>query len=675
MADCSELAQGINDLAEATANREDMQGNNGRVKYDAVIKHITSEFPELSRKDITESILEAQRAAASNRKQSVQKEFTKIKQSEALPEGRAREAVARLEKLHAEGAFDDPTPKQRKAVNETLKIVRNELAKLRRESTLKKEVSGLKKGELPSRTTAPERFMDDPKMKALKDERDALVNNSKRIKALDEQIAAYTAGNRTPASPATPRNVSPEVAAREEQVAKLKRKADLADQIEKLTTALETGVLPEVKARSVPADDAALRLEIQRDKLTQAIRQRREELKPKSFFRKTVIQPVNGAQTFVRAIQTAMDVSAVLRQGGTISMAHPIRALSEFGPMFKAFRSEVAAKRVQMEIEARPNATLYHKAGLELSDWGGGIGDREEVFASRIANKIPGVKGSERAYTTFLNKIRADSFDAMMDSLGRAPTKAEAEAAAKFINVSTGRGDVGKMAQTFRDLSTIFYAPRNLWSRFQYLGGGLKSIGDAATGFKIAPEEGVAMRKMIAKEYARTALGFGVAAGLAAAAGATIELDHRSSDFLKFKFGNTRVDMGAGLLQPLVFLSRVLSGATKNQNGKIVPIRGPHVPFGGQITGDVVDRFGRSKLAPIGGLVADLATGKQFSGQPITPASIAANMAPLGFQDVYSALKEQGLVGGAPLALLALMGAGVSTYEPRRNARQAPQAP
>lgn len=554
MVDCSETVQAVSDFAEATANREDMKN------FDDVVRHVTTQFPELSRQDITQAVLEAHRARVGEGQKTAQSKLSAIK-SEALTEGKTRETVDKLQQQLDSGVFDNPTPKQAKVLNSTLSDLKQQAARLNRDSKLRQR-------------------------------------------------------------------------------------------IDELTGALESDVLPEVKSRTETSDDELLRLEIQRDKLNQAVRQRREDLKPKSFFRKYIGNPLNAAQTLVRGIQTAFDISAPLRQGAITTFAHPVTSAKAFGPMLKALVSETAAKRVQNAIESSPNYPLYEKSGLDFSNWDGGLTQREEFFASNLAEKIPGVKGSERAYTTFLNKIRADSFDAMADSLGRKPTKEEAKAIANYINVATGRGDVGSHAQTFRDLSTILYAPRNLMSRLQYLVGQPLAKATPST------------RGLIAKEYARTALGFGVASGLALASGATIEKDPRSPDFLKFKWGNTRVDMGAGLLQYAVLASRLISGSTKKASGEVVPIRGEGMPYKGQTGWDVATQFGRSKMAPLAGLAADAISGKQYGGKPLTALSAVENMAPLGIQDAASAIQEQGVPKGAAFSLLALMGAGVQTYKP-----------
>src|SRR6185436_8004561 len=145
-----------------------------------------------------------------------------------------------------------------------------------------------------------------------------------------------------------------------------------------------------------------------------------------------------------RAVLTSMDLSAVLRQGGFIAFAHPIRAAKAFPAMFKALRSEAGQHAVDQEILARKNYPLYQQSKLYLSEHGHKLSQMEEAYMSRWADKIPLVAASQRAYVTFLNKLRADSFDAMANGLARNKelTEVEAKAIANFVNVATGRGNL-----------------------------------------------------------------------------------------------------------------------------------------------------------------------------------------------------------------------------------------
>lgn len=390
-----------------------------------------------------------------------------------------------------------------------------------------------------------------------------------------------------------------------------------------------------------------------------------------------------------RALLTSVDVSAPLRQGGFIALAHPVRAARALAPMFKAFASERAQHAEAEKLERRENSRsgLYQKAGLYLADAGEmTLARMEEQFMSRWIAKMPRwiggglVRGSQRAYTTFLNRLRADSFDAMAAGLSKdgTPTVEEARAIANFVNVATGRGAISKKFDRGAEvLNTVFFAPRYVVSRFNLLSGQPLWHGNART------------RKMIAGEYARYILGASAMLGLAALAFGgddeddplTVEADPRSADFGKVKIGNTRIDLLSGLSQAAVLSARMATGETKTLNGEIRPLReglrplerwrsvqesipgGPR--FNERDALGVLGRFARSKFSPAFGTGVNLLTGKDMNDDPVTPASELVGMVtPLSVREVRKVLEDQGAAKGIPLVLLNLLGAGVQVYKP-----------
>ena len=396
----------------------------------------------------------------------------------------------------------------------------------------------------------------------------------------------------------------------------------------------------------------------------------------------------------MRALKTSFDLSAVLRQGGFIAFGHPIRALKSFPAMLKAFYSEKGQFNADEEIRNRPNAPLYDQAKLYLAEHGGRLSQMEEAYMSRWSDKIPGVRSSGRAYTTFLNKLRSDSFDSMAATLSRNGTLSlpQAKIVANFINVATGRGSVA-LDQAAVALNTAFFAPRYVASRFQLLSGQPLWGG--------GPIKGQAkVRSLIAFEYARFLAGATVFYTLGLAAGSTIETDPRSSDFGKLKIGNTRVDPMAGLIQSTVLASRLTTGETKSTKGQILPIRGDKVPFGRGDAADVVWRFIRSKLSPAVGESINIVSGKDVVGNKVlltnpnpdklspqslqwySTQSIPARMfSPIGVVDIYQAMQSEGIPAGSALATLSIFGMGLQTYSKNgaaskpTPARKAPDQP
>lgn len=361
-----------------------------------------------------------------------------------------------------------------------------------------------------------------------------------------------------------------------------------------------------------------------------------------------------------RALITSIDLSAVLRQGGMFTFAHPIKAAGIFADSIRAMASERYAAKIMDQIDNRPNAYLYERAKLYLAREGKLTG-QEEAYIGRWIEKIPGVAASQRAYTTFLNKARADLFDSMTASLGRrgAVTDAEASAIARYINISTGRGELGPLEKAAVPLAEMFFSPRFTASRFQLLAGAPLYGGTGRT------------RLAIAGEYARALAGIGLFYAVSKMAGkddVQIQTDLRSSDFGKVRIHNTRIDPLMGLSQVAVFGARLVSGETRSTiTERVSPLRGPNVPYGGQTVSDVVWRFLRSKLAPVPGAVMDAVSGKNVVGEGQTPATIAQNLIePIAIRDVWDAMtKDDGMPRGVAASLLAILGMGTQVYERR----------
>ena len=403
---------------------------------------------------------------------------------------------------------------------------------------------------------------------------------------------------------------------------------------------------------------------------------------------------ISEAAHLSRALMTSFDLSALLRQGGLAAMGHPVlakRALFETtASIARTFDRESVGKdfkwteleRFLTGIDSRQaEFDLMHKltqgtegefrlrAGLNLPNTDQAITKQEEAFQGRWGKLVPGIAVSSRLYTMILNKLRADLFDSMVQNLGRSGqvTLDEAKVIANFVNVATGRSDLGKFNGWAAALNTVFFAPRYVASRFQYL----------AMPFYL-PFQGGSWRvkRAILQEYGRTAAGIGTVLGTFALLGMLlyddddedrprIETDPRSADFLKVRIGETRLDFLAGLSQVIVLSSRMISGQTKSSvSGKV---RNFGEGFRPETRASVLARFGRTKLAPVPGALATIADDwTNVVGQKETPLSMAGSMVtPLSLKDVTTTMKAQGIPTGTAMSLLSILGVGMNTYGPK----------
>jgi hypothetical protein len=369
-----------------------------------------------------------------------------------------------------------------------------------------------------------------------------------------------------------------------------------------------------------------------------------------------------------RALMTSFDLSAVFRQGGAVVFAHPGLGLKAGREMMQAAFSQQAEFDSLEQMRNHPNWQLAVTAGLPITDQEGKITRQEEAFMGRWAKKIAPVRGSARAYTTFLNVLRFRLFNSLVENVGRsgAVTLDEAKVLARFIGVGTGRADLGKYNSAAANLNTVFFAPRYVASRFQYLATPFLLPGMKTSG---------RVKKAIAIEYARHATGVAMFIGAVVALGAlltddedeepTVELDPRSSDFLKIKIGETRIDPMSGLSQAMVILAKTATGKRKTADGRIVDLVGDKVPHGGKTWIGEVGRFLWSKTAPVVSAGIELRMEEDFVGNPTTPAGTITRMfVPLSFREIQDTMVARGITEGTAISALALLGMGAATYGP-----------
>jgi hypothetical protein len=148
--------------------------------------------------------------------------------------------------------------------------------------------------------------------------------------------------------------------------------------------------------------------------------------------------------------------------------------------------------------------------------------------------------------------------------------------------------------------------------------------------------------------------------GLTAMAGGKVTYDLLNSDFAKNRFGNTRVDFGAGMIQPLVFASRMIRGAqTSSTTGKTSELGSGYGQTG---YGDLVWRFLTSKESPLMGAISDVWTGKDWQGEDKNRAkAIMERFTPMIAQDLADLVQDDPRLAG--LIIPGFFGASVQTYD------------
>lgn len=379
-------------------------------------------------------------------------------------------------------------------------------------------------------------------------------------------------------------------------------------------------------------------------------------------------------------LKASLDLSSTYRQALFLTLGDPVLAMKMIAVQIQAWKSPEAQFAIEEWIKAMPEYSIFVRSKLDFTEQGGKMTRREELIKSNVGKHIYGIGASERAFVTGLNFIRAASMKKFLDAhtaaYGRPATLAEEKVYANAINTFTGRYPLGKHAGWVQGWSgTVFWALRLQLSRLQTLAlqpiwGGEGSLKDTWRA-----------RYRVAGKYARFLAASGSVFALAGIYNLfadddekiTIEVDPRSSEFLKLKFGKkTLIDPVGGLQQFVVLSSRLISGEMKNQRGKIVSIRGDRKAFA-QDTYQEAARFVRKKFAPVHGVFWNIATGEKVIGQKTTPLSVAADLTmPLVLNDIWDAAQEHGVAGTSFLGLLSALGFGVLVKQQKKGSGYVP---
>jgi hypothetical protein len=369
---------------------------------------------------------------------------------------------------------------------------------------------------------------------------------------------------------------------------------------------------------------------------------------------KGIIDQLTNVANVPRALMSTFDLSAPFRQGfGMVSRKNFWKNLT---PMVKSFFSEKAFREIQADIITRPNYQSMKQSGLRLTGLGDKLTEREEEFMTTLLDKIPGIRSSERAYTGFLAKLRADMYDQFIkkaELLGEDVKGGSkyAKDIADMVNNFTGAGKVGKIDQASPILNSLFFSPRKI----------------AATIQKLNPQRYLDPRisPTARKEAFKNILGMVGASttilSLAKLGGADIETDPRSSDFGKVVIGNTRFDVTGGDGNYATLLARLATNQTKSTTSDIIRTLGED--YGTPTRGDTLIKFFRNKLSPTSSFIADWLYGENAIGEVFDlKQEVLDRITPMIISSSIEAAAEDPTMGVAA-AMADLIGIGTQTYD------------
>lgn len=616
---CDPITETIAELALSIAAEKG-------VGLDGVVAEMSAEFEGITRKMVADAIVDYRRSKAVEVSEMAKNRAAVAR--EAITDNALRSqlegALKRLEKAD----LSRLTPKQRKAATLAIQALRTELKGVEGKIDLMR-----KKQEAESRLTT-----GTPKPKG---------------------------------EPRTKATVPTELEAEVKELDSLEKLTQRGRDLQAKIDALRAGTyeLPQATQKMLSAREQAeafknYKLKVEADRLV-------AQAKPKGLIGK-IYDEVNHT---LGGMLTFLDDSFVLSQGAMHAYAHPVKATEATAKSLKvlfalpgmeqvkaAYRSgglksmwkalgensDKVAHAIDAEIEARPNYPLMLKSKLLAHGH-----EQSELFLSNVLGAIPGYTRSGNAFSAASRLFRADAFDGIVENLGGEVTAAEADAIARSVKVLTGGG--GDPSQLSTWAGRFLWAPRKLSSVIQ----------TAMMGPVLGPRAGpYRVRKEFAKWYGKSLLGWGVLMSLGLLAGWEVERDPRSTDFMRLRKGDTRIDLTAGLSTFATALARFRTGETKTDAGVSKTDRGR-----------TAWKFFQYKAAPLLSLMMELNAGENAIGQPRTPLeSMRERVVPLGIREIVENWKAEGVPEKAILPLLTFFGVRSSTYE-RGGRRPSPASP
>ncbi len=487
------------------------------------------------------------------------------------------------------------------------------------------------------------------KLKELKDAAEASIKNEERLKQILMKIDSVNdqidRGVRI--SKKNQQIVPEDIKQAKQDLSEARRLLDANNKIVDLENQLKTGEFKvPVRVQRVVKRADLLEAQVKLSQLRREVREHIHRLRPRT-----------GREIFVdivslpRELMATADFSAAGRQAAILSALNPIKTLKILKESVPAFFKQDKADEIDVLIKQHENHETRVKAGLKIKSLENiKFSDREEYFLSSLGEKIPlyghVVKDSNRHMVSHLTLMRVMAFDRFLDSYPDA-TDEELKNWANYVNIASGIGDMGAFNKVASEMSIAFFSPRFSTSRIQ--------MPYEVFKYKDTPR----VRKEIAKNYMKFLAMVGFALWLAKLAGADVELNSESPDWLKIKIGNTRIDLWGGLQQParltVLYAMKTLNSFGVLQMKKNIDLF------------DATARFVRYKLAPAISFPLELMQGKNAVGQETNIfQSFANNITPMVAEDIYRTYKSNPVLG-VILAPFILLGVGVNTYEYKKK--------
>jgi len=420
-----------------------------------------------------------------------------------------------------------------------------------------------------------------------------------------------------------------------------------------------------------------------------------------------------------RGLMATGEFSIVLIQNLIYTIAHPISSGRAIGNMvshlFSEKRAEAFARKMESQkwyLDAKedklaltePDFKQSVKEELFMSNWVSMIWDLAGRPLSKINKeayekwkRVNPSKAFERATVGYANTVRLQRYREgthllEMQGKTRESHSQDYKDLASIINTFTGRTSLGKAELASKILSIGLFSPK-MWAsiaktttpwvlytigdKFSYSGSNTKEERTGKREISVA-------QKMAVMDLIKT---MGAVTGLVLLAASylnnddddetSVELDPKSSDFMKLKIGQTRIDPWGGRQQMVVLQARLIANAmTSTSTGQTTELGTPFkTPTRLGLFGQMVS----NKQSPTMRLLTTYLnknTNKAGEtvdkyGQPLDMSKeIEESLYPIYWGTISDIYKNNPAELGTLMTIYALFGGGVSVYEqkePKEN--------
>lgn len=382
------------------------------------------------------------------------------------------------------------------------------------------------------------------------------------------------------------------------------------------------------------------------------------QLSGREAIKKVLVDSVSTVtKTMINAV-ASWDNSFMGRQGAITLIKSPKTwfnmAKSSLGDFYAGLKgtSDVRQDALFGTVYSHPD---YMNGKFDLAKLKFGL---EEEVPTKILEKIPVAgrifKASDVSFIDSAIRARLGLWDIMKQAdkaKGIELDEAGIRDRGKIINSITARGELGRIG-TSEPVRLLMWAPRMLKADWDILTGHTLGFGLETKGARV----------QAAKNLTNIVIVTAAISAMAEAMGAQVEKDPRSTDFLKIKIGNTRINtpFARGIPQIVTLFSRLATGESKSSTGLINKLNSGE--YGSKTLFDVGIDFLVNKTTPPVSAVISFARGKDFTGKKPTLESTAFNFLPIAVQN-FLGLKDDSSGAAVFGAFSDLFGLGSNTYK------------